>query len=1010
MKRTNKKTKLVVIIAFIVCITTIPLQNFRKINDLNIGNFKQQINEVPPFIDEMAIESSSCSNQENIEAIFERKLNDYASFGYFPQIYQPSLQATYYAIFILDALGHLELIDETEIINYIIAHYDVDSHIFLDDYARRYLDIDFSMSYFPLTSLLEVNCYAILTLNILGHLDLIDRQESIGFIWSCFNPESEPNGFIGQPYSPDLEERFRLSTLDNNYFAIKTLDVLMDNWDGYTQEKSKIIQFINDLQLISTTTDFYGGFLNDNDFCFDSLGSLMMEPNLLSSYYALKTLEVFNLEDTIRIDHFHHFLNFLYNSTEHTFKVRPYDIDEFNIIGAAVGLDLSDLTEFTNMSRNDVIDFILNNRNELGNWDRSTSQNYHELIDNFQIIRSLNDSGVLSLLSEQERNEIASSILRYKAYQGFSLVSNDYMSLELIHTIVKSFHLYDRISDLDILQLYNTIERCYFYYDFAGYHEFHGSTNTYQYGVVFRTYPIEYYCCGKNNSLEERNYFVGHKHGYFALDSLIKMYKLDDFGVKYSLMDLVNEIIASQFLYSGYDCYGAFLPSIGYDYDKPELEWKFIYLEHSYYAIKTLELLADFLNLGSVNELAFDRAALYDYLKVNYFENDSLIYFKPNYSSKVEDTLESTYYMIYILEAIDYYDLNNQKIRNFLLQNIDYSNLKNIYYQFKISQFLDLQIDLNYNLTSTLIENLYLQDLNEYFLDLNSNKLCQTAFYWVAEMAKVDELKIDCSFNNEVFLGSISSMNTTFCNIAFNEFDENTLVVFDSEQLGRITFERTSNTVYQAMFKVPESPECYPEVEGILKIYDSNKLLGELPISFDTFFKLHINQKLIENSDELFYKVNVSYEFTSGFNPARDSEIFAKVYKNDICVESLKLDKEDFFDYSTFSISYNPKDDTEYKIKFMLIDGYHPDEEMIYEYIINPQESDSLNTPNFAQPIVNAIIICAICGGSVFVTYKGFKWLVGRRRRKKPQKVEVTIKNNKDLSDVVGEILMEDDD
>ncbi|MFX1317270.1 MAG: hypothetical protein ACFE9T_15515, partial [Promethearchaeota archaeon] len=496
MRKKIKKIKVGLILPLLICLVIINFNDLKKIETIN-----QEINQDPLSNNAKDIKISSCSNQENIEAIFERKLSDYGSYGYFPQIYEPSLQATFFAIYVLAALEKIELINQTEIIYYIMAHYDEDSHIFLDDYARRYLDIDFSMSYFPLTSLLEVNCYAILTLDILGRLDLIDRQEVIDFIWSCFSPEGEYNGFIGQPYSPDLEERFRLSTLDNTYFAVNALDILMDNWDSFTQEKSRIIQFVNDLQLISMTADFYGGFLNDIDFSFDTLGSLMMEPNLLSSYYALKTLKVFNLEDTIRVDHFHHFLNLFYNSTEHSFKVRPHDVDESNMLGAAVGLDLSDLAGFTNMSRNDVIDFILNNHNELGNWDRSTSQKYHELIDNFQIIRSLNDSGVLSLLSEQEKNEIANSILQYKSYQGFSLVSNDHMSLELIHTVVNSFHLYDRISDLDILQLYNIIERCYFYYDFAGYHEFHGCTNTYQYGMVFRTYPIEYYCCGKNNSL-----------------------------------------------------------------------------------------------------------------------------------------------------------------------------------------------------------------------------------------------------------------------------------------------------------------------------------------------------------------------------------------------------------------------------------------------------------------------------------------------------------------------------
>ncbi|MFX1435331.1 MAG: hypothetical protein ACFFBT_17475 [Promethearchaeota archaeon] len=237
MRKINKKVKVEIIIALLICLMIITFYNFKRIKNSNIETFNHEKNQDPLFNNVKEIKISSYSNQENIEAIFERKLSDYASYGYFPQMYEPSLQATFFAIYILDALGKLELINQTEIINYIMAHYDIGSHIFLDDYACRYLDIDFSMSYFPLTSLLEVNCYAVLALDILGHLDLIDRQESIDFIWSCLNPEGENNGFIGQPYSPNLEERFRLSTLDNTYFAVKTLDILMDNWDGYTQEK-----------------------------------------------------------------------------------------------------------------------------------------------------------------------------------------------------------------------------------------------------------------------------------------------------------------------------------------------------------------------------------------------------------------------------------------------------------------------------------------------------------------------------------------------------------------------------------------------------------------------------------------------------------------------------------------------------------------------------------------------------------------------------------------------------
>ena len=1006
MRKIDKKIKVGFIILFLICFAIISFQNFKRVNNLNI---KYQIVGELTISDNKEVKTSSCNNQENIEDIFERKLNDYSLLGYFPQTYKPSIQAVYYAISILDTLGKLNLINQTEVANDIMNQYLIDTHFFLDDYAQRYLDTDYLMDDYPLTSLLEINCYAILTLEILGYDELINKPQLIDFIWSCLNPEDEYNGFIGLPYSPDLDERFRLATLDNTYYAVKVLDFLMDNWEAYSYEKSRIIQFINNLQFITTTAEWYGGFLNDNDMGFSSLGSEMSEPNLLSSYYALKTLEIFDLVNTIRIDHFHHFLNFLYNSTNNTFKLGLYDTGEFDILGSAVGLDLADLTGFTNMSRNDIIQFILNYRNELENWDRSTSKKYHELIDNFQVIRSLKDSGVISLLSDQEKNEIASSILFYKPNQGFSLLSNDYMSLELIHTVINSFYLYDRINQLDIIELYNLIEQCYFYYDFVDYHEFAGCINTYQYNRVFRTLPIEYYCCGKNYSLEERNYFSSHRTTYFALDSLLKLYKLDDFGVKYSLIELLNEIIVSQFLYSGYDCYGAFLPSIAYVNNRPEFESKTIYAEHSYFAIKSLELLVDFLNLGSINDLDFDKVALYDYLKRNSYENDTILYFKPNYSSRIEDILENTFYMIYILEAIDFYDLNNQKLRNFLSQNVDYSNLKNIYYQYKISQFLDLQIELNYSKTSSLIENLYQQGLNEYFVDAYSNDICQSAFYWVADMAKNDELDVDCEYNINVFLGSIISMNTTFCNIVFNEFDENTLVVFDSEQLDTISFERTSGMLYQTMFKVPESPDCYPNVVGMLKIYDNNILLGELPISFETYFKLHISPKIININDEVLFQFNVSYEFTSGFNSAPNSIIYARIYRNDINIESLKMDKNDFYDYSTFSISYTPQDDAEYHIKFMLCDSFHPNEELIYDHTINPQDSSG-NTPNIAEPIVNAIIICTICGGSVFATYKGFKWIIGRKSRKKPQKVEVTINNTKGVSDLFGEVLKEDDD
>ncbi len=130
---------------------------------------------------------SSDQNYENIGDMFSNKLDDFSDKGYFPKVYDPSLAGTYYAVYIVNAIGELDSINNTKIVNFIMSYYNESSDYFVDEYAERYLDIDFSdilYSYFPFTTLLEVNCYTILTLDMLGNVSLIDKQGAIDFIWT----------------------------------------------------------------------------------------------------------------------------------------------------------------------------------------------------------------------------------------------------------------------------------------------------------------------------------------------------------------------------------------------------------------------------------------------------------------------------------------------------------------------------------------------------------------------------------------------------------------------------------------------------------------------------------------------------------------------------------------------------------------------------------------------------------------------------------------------------------
>ncbi|GAJ08471.1 unnamed protein product, partial [marine sediment metagenome] len=235
-----------------------------------------------------------------------------------------------------------------------------------------------------------------------------------------------------------------------------TLDLLISDWSSYSQERSDIVSYIDGLQSVGSHTGFY----NDNEPLFDSL--LEIEPNQFGSFYAIKTLETFgsNYINVIDMDRFHQDLNDLYYPEDFYFDISSvaWFTNYTNIVATAINLELSDITGFTGFDRARVIDFIIDNRNALGGWDASTTIKYHELIDTFQIVRSLANTGAISELTLSVRNEIVSFIQLFFQYNGYSLLSDDYTSIELIQAVISSYDYFDRIADLDIQGLYNLLE------------------------------------------------------------------------------------------------------------------------------------------------------------------------------------------------------------------------------------------------------------------------------------------------------------------------------------------------------------------------------------------------------------------------------------------------------------------------------------------------------------------------------------------------------------------------
>ncbi len=949
-------------------------------------------------VSESLLTLSPSNNYEIIEDIFTQKLNKYSSLGYFPQTFEPSLQATYYGLYILESLDLLEQINQTDILNYIMSHYDANSNLFMDQYAYRYLDLDFSQCYYPFTSVLEINCYAILSLEILQRLDLISINESINFIWSCYNPEGSNNGFIGQPYNSNLLKNYKIATMDNTFYAIDTLELLMmGDWSEYSNEKSRIRQFIIGLQ--TTDNIEFGGFFNDNDTGFDSLGAFMWEPNLISSYYSIKSLDLLDSLNFIRPNDFYQYLGGLYDNSDNSFQMYSVQGMErlFNIIATALGLELSYITGYTGINRSDVVQFLISNQNSVGHWNSSNYYRIHELIDMFQIIRCLKESGEIDQLSIQEKSKVSDALFLYKQFKGFSLISNDYTSINLVYSMINSFYSFNRITEVDIQGFYNLIEDCYKYFGYFNCYQFSASANWKNY-VGFRSFPIEYYNLGSHLFTEETDGLYNHKFNYRALNSLQKISKLDNFGLKYNLTEIIYDTMNSQFLDPDFENYGAFLPSSIYSLRTPESKNNLIFFENSYFAIKTLELLVDFLDLGNVANLSFNKGALYGYIQRNIIETDSVLYFNPQYTSDLETVLQNTYYMIYVLKTLNLYDLGFQKIKEFVLQNIDYENIKNVYFSYKISEILDLEIEFNANLTSNLVGQLYLENFGEFFESLDYQKITQEAFLWICEMGRNDDLYITCDYEKYISLSSVNTIIISFSNLIFREYGQFTSVTFEGLQFGTLHLEKQFDKSYKINFLVPEDPDYYPCVTGDILIYDHSKIIGKVPILFYTILEQTIGYHIAESDNTVKFDVNISRKISSDFNAVCNSTVQVQVLINDFHIETLNFTRKDFSYYSEFSFAHKYINSGYYYYNISLVDNFFPEGLFIFDYA--PNQTVNLFSPEPIPPPINLPIevngiILSICASIITFVVVAITIKIGRGVKEKIHRGEYIDKREK---------------
>ncbi|MHA1498273.1 MAG: hypothetical protein ACTSRT_12110, partial [Promethearchaeota archaeon] len=135
---------------------------------------------------------------------------------------------------------------------------------------------------------------------------------------------------------------------------------------------------------------------------------------------------------------------------------------------------------------------------------------------------------------------------------------------------------------------------------------------------------------------------------------------------------------------------------------------------------------------GHLLDFSFDNIALYNYLMRNLEETKNYQYFNSYRTSDVQILLRETYFMAWILDAIELNVLNKSKIEQFILDHLDYGNVENIYYSYKLKNILGLNFDFDHSKTNALIESCYSED-HDFYMHENSTSINQEAFMWVTD-------------------------------------------------------------------------------------------------------------------------------------------------------------------------------------------------------------------------------------------------------------------------------------
>ena len=961
--------------------------------------------------------SQADGNNDLINQILDNKTALLTDLGYLPTNWRASLSATYFALYILNATEQLHQIDTEAVAEYILSKYNETAVApFMDLQALRWLDqVDFENGYqlYRYESLLMINAYAVFSLKILGKLDLISENLIISFVESCYNPEAGAGAYMGMPYNVSLPANVKTPTLYNTYYAVKLLHLFLEgDFSQYPGLVSSISQFIDALQEKDDSWGSLGGFGPDKERGYGVESNLAWErqhTNAIHNLWAIKTLDLIGMRSVVDLDYLADYIMNVYRhggfewsktligDLNFTRKYADYPATALNL---ALCKKLGLMNE---ISLDGVLGYLSKGINEYGYfYGTSEYHQYYELVSSFHVLYGLFNAREV-FLSTQQTADLVNGLLDHfynNNTHGFCLLSERYEHVTHLSSLVAGFAASDRISDLDIQQIYDSLCAVYYVFDGQGY--FYGLDSIVRGdGSVYPGLRMEPVSVGTDYESSCRltnivSSAYGHKYNYLALKTLKKIMKLDDFHANKDLSVIAEYIDRCQIMNDGDLGYGA--DKVGgfttYSYrgsDKDDYDR--VHFQNAYYALETLNVIIDEIG-GNYTHYGIDVEKLVAYINLHQRETYKYMFLLPSYVEDIyEDpviTLQHTYYMVKLLSNLGQNLGNGQKYLALIEELIDYSNIKNIYYCWNLLQTLytdptmqDLYYEFNVTRIRDSLSEFYDNERRSFRASLCSNNTDHEILGFIADlMLSSPTFTVSCP---TALLGGEAEIMVNASNLLLNQLGHTYSFKLEYP-LTMLDLSREEGC-FTGTILVPISEQYYPSFLANISLYNNGELLVRKSHRIYTRFNFQPSVRVVEsdlrvtiqgtlrynfgNHDELNTKASLSCEIYDEVSFLRTERLRLIISKTGVKVIN---DKEIQYQEVTFELNFNFEQDYEYRFVVVLTDEFHPNGMELSEYTTDEYHKEGIDPRiDWMGMVILSIIIAALFGAVMIFVMQKFK-------------------------------------